>query len=105
MTSGRTRMRRCLRPRRAEMIKRSDGWLAARVGDELVMMSVKQGVYMGLNEVGACVWELLETPKGVAEICDGVAAEFETTPDGCRADVEAFLKALEVGGAVERVEA
>jgi hypothetical protein len=87
------------------MIKRSDGWLAARVGDEVVMMSAKEGTYLGLNEVGACVWDLLEAPRGLAEICESVAAEFETTADACRPDVEAFLKAMETCGAVQSVAA
>ncbi len=85
------------------MIKRSDGWLAARVGDELVMMSAKDGVYLGLNEVGACVWDQLAAPREVAELCEGVAAEFETSVEACRPDVEAFLAALEARGAVERL--
>ena len=83
------------------MIRQSDGWLAARVGDEMVMMG-KSGVYIGLNEVGACVWELIEAPKGLEAICAGVAAEFETSPEACRADVEAFLAELESTGAIER---
>ena len=83
------------------MIKRKDGWLGARVGDELVMMGVESGVYIGLNEVGACVWDLIETPKDIETICEGVAAEFETTPAACRADVEAFLAELERSGAVD----
>jgi|HubBroStandDraft_6_1064221.scaffolds.fasta_scaffold3321862_2 hypothetical protein len=85
------------------MIKRCDGWLAARVGDEIVMMSAKEGTYLGLNEVGACVWDLLEAPRGLAELCEGVAVEFETTPDACRPDVEAFLTAMEACGAVQTV--
>ena len=87
------------------MIKRSDGWLAARVGDELVMMSAKEGTYLGLNDVGACVWDQLESPRGLAELCEGVAAEFETTADACRSDVEAFLTAMEDCGAVQTVAA
>jgi len=84
------------------MIRRSDGWLAARVGDELVMMGVGSGVYIGLNEVGACVWGLLETPKDIEALCESVAAEFETTPEACRADIEAFLAELETSGVIAR---
>jgi hypothetical protein len=85
------------------MIKRSEGWLAARVGDQLVMMNVEREVYIGLNAVGAFVWEMLETPKDVAELCSGVASEFDTTAQACRDDVAKFLSALETNKAIERV--
>jgi len=84
------------------MIKRKDGWLAAQVGEELVMMSVDSGVYIGLNDVGARVWDLIETPRDLAEICSTLADEFETTPEVCRPEVEAFLAQLEQRGAIRR---
>ncbi len=84
------------------MIKRHDGWLAAQVGEELVMMSVDSGVYIGLNNVGARVWELIDTPRDLGEICWALAEEFETTPETCRPDVEAFIAQLEQRGAVRR---
>ena len=82
------------------MIKRQDGWLAAQVGDEVVMMSVESGVYIGLNEIGARVWALIETPRELADICASLSEEFETTPETCRPEVESFLAQLEQRGAV-----
>jgi hypothetical protein len=85
------------------MIKRKDGWLAAQVGEELVMMSAESGAYLGLNDVGARIWEMIEEPRAVPEICTRLAREFETTPEGCRAEVEAFIAELEARGAVARI--
>jgi Coenzyme PQQ synthesis protein D (PqqD) len=84
------------------VIKRQDGWLAAQVGDELVMMSVESGVYIGLNDIGSRVWDLIETPRDLNEICSALSEEFETTPETCRPEVEAFLAQLEERGAVIR---
>ncbi|HZZ87809.1 MAG TPA: PqqD family protein [Caulobacteraceae bacterium] len=82
------------------MYVRKDGWLAAQVGDELVMMSADSGAYLGLNEVGARVWAIIETPAALPEICAALAREFETTPEACRQDVETFLGELSKRGAV-----
>jgi hypothetical protein len=82
------------------MFARKDGWLAALVGEELVMMSADSGAYLGLNEVGARVWAIIETPKALPDICAALAAEFETTPEACQPDVEAFLNELAARGAV-----
>ena len=81
------------------MFARKDGWLAATVGDELVMMSADSRVYLGLNEVGARVWAIIETPSALADICATLAREFETTPEACRPDVETFLNDLVARGA------
>ncbi len=45
------------------MVRKQGDWLAAKVGDELVMMSAEKGNYIGLSEVGARIWELIETPQ------------------------------------------
>jgi len=82
------------------MFARKDGWLAAMVGDELVMMSAESGVYLGLNGVGARIWEIIETPTAVPDICAALAVEFETTPEACQPEVEAFLNELAARGAV-----
>jgi hypothetical protein len=81
------------------MFARKDGWLAAMVGDELVMMSAESGVYLGLNGVGARVWEIIETPTALPDICAALAAEFDTTPEACQPEVEAFLNELAERGA------
>ena len=42
------------------MVRKQGDWLSAKVGDELVMMSAEKGNYIGLSEVGARIWELIE---------------------------------------------
>jgi hypothetical protein len=55
---------------REQMVVRKQGdWLAAKVGEELVMMSAEKGNYIGLSEVGARIWELIETPQDIGAVC------------------------------------
>ncbi|HUD86326.1 MAG TPA: PqqD family peptide modification chaperone [Xanthobacteraceae bacterium] len=83
------------------MVHKQGDWLAARVGDELVMMSAEQGNYIGLSEVGARIWELIETPQEFHAICTQLQAEYDgVTPEACRAEVETFLNELVKHGAV-----
>jgi hypothetical protein len=82
------------------MVRRQGDWLAAKVGDELVMMSAEKGNYIGLSEVGARIWELIETPQEVDAVCGKLQDEFEVTPEACRADVDAFLVELVKHGAI-----
>jgi hypothetical protein len=82
------------------IVRRAGDWLSARVGEELVMMSAEQGNYLGLTEVGTRVWELIEAPRDLDEICALLESEFDVAPEVCRAEVEAFLNDLAQHGAV-----
>ena len=69
----------------------SDDVIAREVGGEMVLMDLSSGQYFGLDAVGSRFWELLaEGPRELAEICDGVEAEY----DAPRAQIEADLMAL-----------
>ncbi|MES2056359.1 MAG: PqqD family protein [Pseudomonadota bacterium] len=82
------------------MIERRGDWLSARVGDEIMMMSAEKGNYLGVNEVGARIWELIETPSDIDAVCAALQHEFVIEPDICRSEVEAFLEQMEKHGAV-----
>lgn len=82
------------------VIRKQEDWLSAKVDDEIVMMSARTGMHIGLNKVGARIWELLETPRSVDELCEILLGRFEVAPDVCRAEVESFLAELEKHGAI-----
>lgn len=81
-------------------ITRDNGWMSAKVGEELVMMNVAKGNYLGLSAIGARIFELLEAPRDLDGLCARLQSEFEVTPAQCRAEVEAFLAQLAEHGVV-----
>ena len=82
------------------MIRKQGDWLVAKIGDELVMMSAEKGNYLGLSEIGTRIWELVETPQTIGDLCAQLVTEFDVTPDVCRTEVETFLRELETHGAI-----
>ena len=73
------------------LLSRNSDILHAPVGtEEAVMMSVEAGRYYGLNAVARRVWELLETPKTIAQLCRQLCEEFEVDPQTCETDVLKF---------------
>ncbi len=82
------------------MIRRAGQWMTAQVGDELLMMSPEHEHYIGLTEVGAHIWSLLETPISVDALCARLLAEFDATPEQIRSESEDFLKELAKHGAI-----
>lgn len=82
------------------MVCKQGDWLSARVGDELVMMSAEKGHYIGLSDVGARIWEIIDTPRDIDAVCTQLQQEYDVTAETCRAEVESFLNELVKHGAI-----
>ena len=82
------------------IVRRQGDWLSAKVGDELVMMSAEKGNYIGLSEVGARIWDLIETPQDIDTVIARLQQEYDVAPDICRAEVDTFLQELKTHGAI-----
>jgi hypothetical protein len=68
---------------------------------EAVILGLADGVYYGLDPVGARVWGLLAEPRSVAELRDAVAAEWEVDPSTAEADLLALLAEMAARGLVQ----
>lgn len=66
-----------------------------------VLLHLDTTAYFGVNEVGALIWGLLESPAPVADLADEVRARVEDPPPTVEDDVAAFLDALARNGLVE----
>jgi len=87
-------------------LSRNADILHARVGtEEAVMMSVAAGRYYGVNAVGARIWELLETPMTVAQLCAQICEEFDVDARTCEAEVLKFVSDLIDNGIVHAAAA
>jgi hypothetical protein len=72
----------------------SDEQVSTSLGEETVILGMGDGVYYGLDAVGARVWALLATPRRVSELVLAVAGEFDVSPEQCERDVLALLDDL-----------
>jgi hypothetical protein len=76
-------------------LSRNEDILHAAVNaDELVMLSMSSNCYYGVNSVGARIWELLETPTTVGQICTRLCEEFEVDRRECQSAVLKFVNEL-----------
>ncbi|MGE3164271.1 MAG: PqqD family protein [Planctomycetota bacterium] len=80
--------------------------LSAEVNGEAVILNFQDGVYYGLNEVGARVWELVqERERSIAELVSAITAEYEVEATRCEADLIALVTDLAKRGLVELSDA
>ncbi len=75
--------------------------MASDVGGETVILGLAAGRYYGLDAVGARVWQLIQTPAPVADVCRTIVAEYEVEPAQCETDVLALLRKMVDAGLVE----
>jgi Coenzyme PQQ synthesis protein D (PqqD) len=64
------------------------------VDGEAVLMSVANGKYYKLDDIGTRVWSLIETPTALSAVCDQLTQEFQVDPATCEADVRVLLDRL-----------
>lgn len=77
-----------------QLIAANPSCVATDLGDEKIILHVNAGVYYGLNEVGALVWELVQEPKNFITILQAVVAEYEVDPHRCAQDLQGLLLEL-----------
>src|SRR4051812_46814479 len=68
---------------------------------EVVILNLQDGVYYGLNAVGARIWSLLEQPRSVEQIQAVLLEEYDIEPAICEEQVASVLNDLAAHGLVE----
>lgn len=68
---------------------------------EAALLQLDQGVYYGLNTVGARMWELLQQGSSLAEVRDRICAEYEIDEAACERDLCELVDDLSAAGLVQ----
>ena len=68
---------------------------------EAVILNMKSGIYCGLNEVGARIWQLIQEPKSVKDVLDTLLEQYDIEPDRCEREVLALLQQMGERGLIE----
>jgi hypothetical protein len=85
----------------ATVVQRSQEPVTTSLDEELVMLDLRQSRYFGVDAIGHRVWDLMEQPVSVSDLCAALEREFDVTPNQCRNDVLAFLEQLREADLIE----
>ncbi|MCA9969721.1 MAG: lasso peptide biosynthesis PqqD family chaperone [Anaerolineales bacterium] len=86
-------------------VQAARGQVSTDLGGESVILDVQSGMYYGLDEVGARIWELIQAPARAAAVRDALLAEYDVEPAACEQDMLELLTQLRAAGLVEVVDA
>lgn len=74
---------------------RSPDQVSGDLDGKIVLLSIENGEYYNMNEVGSRIWALLEKPMTVAALIDLLMAEFAVERTTCETEALAFLAQLQ----------
>ncbi|HQH42040.1 MAG TPA: lasso peptide biosynthesis PqqD family chaperone [Bacteroidales bacterium] len=74
--------------------RRNPDLIFSDMDGETVMMSIQNGEYYGLDEVGSRIWQLLENPESAETLTQKLIEEYEVPQETCLSDVMEFLNIL-----------
>lgn len=85
-------------------IKASNDQVSCDLAGEAAILDLKNGVYYGLDPVGARIWELIQAPTEVATIVSQLLDEYDVDAAQCEQDTLALLGQLEERNLIEVVD-
>lgn len=81
-----------------KVYRRNSNNISSKINEEVVMLNAKKGQYFTLNAVGSHIWDLIETPISMNEICAALMKEFEVDRATCENEVNNFISTcIEMG--------
>lgn len=73
---------------------RNNRTISGRLHEEMVMMDLDQGKYFSLNPVATRIWDLLERPLSVSDMCTILIDEYDVMPERCVREVHEHLQEM-----------
>ncbi len=72
-----------------------DHVLEERIGDEIVLLSLKRETFFSLNASGIYLWSEIKEGRTADELCAGLVQTYGLDPRQARTDLDSFTAELE----------
>lgn len=69
-------------------------FLASALGEEIVMMNTDNGDYIGVNNVGSDIWNMLTEPMRIDQLVEKVMEEYEVSAEDAKTEIDAFVQRM-----------
>lgn len=79
----------------SSVVVRSPDQVSGDLEGKVVLLSIQNGEYYNMNEVGSRIWALIEQPIAVAALIERLVEEFEVSREQCEREALAYLTDLQ----------
>ncbi|PSP00150.1 MAG: PqqD family protein [Cyanobacteria bacterium QS_7_48_42] len=83
------------------IIRATQDQVSSDLAGEAVILHLNSGVYYGVNEVGARIWNSIQQQKKVNDLQGMLLEEYEVEPEQLRSDTLPLLQKLAAEGLIE----
>ncbi|MCY9660242.1 lasso peptide biosynthesis PqqD family chaperone [Paenibacillus chondroitinus] len=77
------------------------GSIVSDMGGEKVMLSVQNGKYYNLGEIGGKIWDSIENPISIGQLVSTLMREYDVDQNECEQHVISFLAHMAGEGLVQ----
>lgn len=77
-----------------DTVSQVDGNMVSDMDGEKVMLSIQNGKYYNLGEIGGEIWECLKEPISINDLILSLLAQYDVEENECRDHVFVFLNSL-----------
>ena len=78
--------------------------VSADMEDSIVLLSTEKGAYFDLKETGGHIWRLIEEPKTVSQVCDGLMELFDVDRATCEASTLSYVQGMAQNKLIEKAD-
>ncbi|MCA0172250.1 lasso peptide biosynthesis PqqD family chaperone [Bacillus sp. RAR_GA_16] len=75
-----------------------EGHIVSNMNNEKVMLSVTNGKYYNLGEIGGVIWDMIEKPISIEKVINSLFNMYEVNYQECEEQVILFLSSLQREG-------
>ena len=68
---------------------------------EAVILNLNSGMYYGIDEIGAVIWDAMEEPRTLEYLRETILSGYQVDKDTCQRDVMVFLADMQSAGLIE----
>ncbi|MES5956135.1 lasso peptide biosynthesis PqqD family chaperone [Bacillus fungorum] len=84
-----------------QFITQVQGNIVSDMNGEKVMLSIQNGKYYNLGELGGVIWGLIEKPLSVTQLVKELTLAYEVEQSKCEKEVVSYLEILLEEGLIE----
>lgn len=75
-------------------VRDNNNFLTSAIGNEIVVMNMTNGNFVGLNTVAADIWTILENPVSKTILVEKLTRMYDVTPEECLQDTTDCMEQL-----------
>lgn len=83
------------------LLVRGSGLTGHEIDGEILLLEPRSETFFGLDEVAASIWQRLETPTTVHQLCLSLTQEYDVEYQACLDDIAPFLVQLLDSGLIK----